>query len=200
MDERRRIPITDKRRRDDAAKVAEDTPGVTAREGGPQVLMDETSAEEQQPLSAAYAPGDPRLSVEELQRLKADLENDRKRMIREQSRALEYATKDLIKRLLPAIDHFNLAVEHGEGGSGVELALKELVDVLATEGFEEIPVAVGDPFDPQVHHALATQPDASVETEKIAQVHRPGYRFKDHILRSPEVVVAQPVADGEAHD
>ena len=200
-----KVPVKDKRRlAQEADKVAEETPGVTAREDRGQVLMDESSSIEQEPVPAASptpeapddpATGEPRLSLDELQRLKADLDNTRKRMIREQSRALEYATKDVMKRLIPVIDHFRLAIEHGEGGSGIELAMKELMDVLHSEGLEEMEVAEGTPFDPTLHHALATHPDPEVSVETVKQVHRTGFRFKDHILRAPEVLVAQPVQE-----
>lgn len=198
-----KVPVRDKRglgREGD--KVAEETPGVTSREEGGQVLMDETSVVEQEPVPApGEAPGDePQLSLDELQRLKADLDNTRKRMMREQTRALEYATKDVMKRLIPVIDHFRLAIEHGEGGSGIELAMKELMDVLASEGFEEIDVAEGTPFDPTLHHALATHPDPGVEVDTVKQVHRGGFRFKEHILRAPEVLVAQPVVEEGTKD
>jgi molecular chaperone GrpE len=194
-----KVPVRDKRRlAHEGDKVADETPGVTSREDGGQVLMDESSSVEQQPVPApGEAPGDeqqdPGLSVDELQRLKADLDNTRKRMIREQSRAIEYATKDVMKKLIPVIDHFRLAIEHGEGGEGIELAMKELMDVLNSEGLEEIDVSEGTPFDPTLHHALATHPDPSVESDVVAQVHRGGFRFKEHILRAPEVLVAQPV-------
>ena len=213
-----KVPVKDKRRlAQEGDKVAEETPGVTSREEDGQVLMDETSSVEQEPVPApgeapgdhafpnsasreATSPAEPQLSVDELQRLKADLENTRKRMIREQSRALEYATKDVMKKLIPVIDHFRLAIEHGEGGSGIELALKELMDVLAAEGLEEIEVAEGTPFDPQLHHALATHPDPEVEVDTVKQVHRNGFRFKDHILRAPEVLVAQPMEPAEEEE
>ncbi len=195
-----KVPVRDKRRlAQEGDKVADETPGVTSREDGGQVLMDESSSVEQQPVPApGEAPGDdeqqePGLSVDELQRLKADLDNTRKRMIREQSRAIEYATKDVMKKLIPVIDHFRLAIEHGEGGEGIELAMKELMDVLGSEGLEEIDVSEGTPFDPTLHHALATHPDPNVDSDVVAQVHRGGFRFKEHILRAPEVLVAQPV-------
>jgi molecular chaperone GrpE len=208
-----KVPVRDKRRlAREGDKVADETPGVTSREDGGQVLMDESSSVEQQPVPApGEAPGDhavpnsashgatspdgPQLSVDELQHLKADLENTRKRMIREQSRALEYATKDVMKKMIPVIDHFRLAIEHGEGGNGIEMALKELLDVLASEGLEEIEVSEGTPFDPAFHHALATHSDPQVEVDTVKQVHRGGFRFKDHILRAPEVLVAQPVEE-----
>jgi len=202
-----KVPVKDKRRlAQEGEKVAEETPGVVSREERGQVLMDESSSVEQQPVPApgeapgdgvADAPTEPQLSLDELQRLKADLENTRKRMIREQSRAIEYATKDVMKRLVPVIDHFRLAIEHGEGGSGIDLAMKELMDVLGSEGLEEIEVSEGTPFDPTLHHALATHSDPSVEVDTVKQVHRNGYRFKEHILRAPEVLVAQPMEDQE---
>ena len=199
-----KVPVRDKRRlAQEGERVAEETPGVTSREDDGQVLMDETSVIEQEPVPApGEAPGDesgpvaePQLSLDELQRLKADLDNTRKRMVREQSRAIEYATKDVMKKLIPVIDHFRLALDHGEGGSGIELALKELMDVLASEGLEEIDATEGTPFDPNLHHALATHPDPEVEVDTVKQVHRGGYRYKEHILRAPEVLVAQPVEE-----
>ena len=71
--------------------------------------------------------------------------------------------------------------------------MKELMDVLSSEGLEEIDVSEGTPFDPTLHHALATHPDPNVASDVVAQVHRGGFRFKEHILRAPEVLVAQPV-------
>jgi molecular chaperone GrpE len=198
MDEEREVRVrieADADDLEDAAAVVEDTPGVEAHEDDGQVLLDESSEVEQTPLGELVdeeSEPEEKLSLAELQRFKADLENDRKRMLREQTRALEYAAKDLAKRLIPVIDHFKLAIEHGEGGEGITLALKELLDVLAAEGFEEIEVSEGTPFDPQIHHALASHVDPSVAVETVAKVHRAGYRFKDLVLRSPEVLVAQP--------
>lgn len=184
----------------DARKVGQSTPGVDAEEGDEQMLLAESPDQEQTPLgdvASASAEPEPGLSVAELQAMKADLENARKRMVREQTRATEYATKELMRRLIPVLDHFRLAVAHGEAGDGIQLALKELMDVLASEGLTEIDVSEGTPFDPTIHHALATRADASVSIDTVSQVHRRGFRFKDHVLRAPEVVVAQPVDEEE---
>jgi molecular chaperone GrpE len=187
----------------DAREAAETTPGGEADEDRDQMPLSESSDEEQTPLSevAADASADPEslVSVSELQAMKADLENARKRMLREQTRATEYATKELMRRLIPVLDHFQLAVAHGEAGDGVQLALKELTDVLRSEGLEEIDVPEGTPFDPTIHHALAIHLDASVVEDTVSQVHRRGFRFKGQVLRAPEVVVSQPVdQDGPA--
>ena len=95
------------------------------------------------------------------------------------------------------IDHFNLAIEHGEAGDGVQLAFKELIEILGSEGLTEIDVHEGEPFDPAIHHALTVYPDPKVEHDTVGQVHRRGYSFKGHVLRAPEVVVAQPAPTDE---
>ena len=183
---------------EEASRVAESTPGVTVRDDGRQILMDESSESEQIPVpklvedTGAIRDLAPEISLEELQRLKADLENDRKRMVKQHNQRAEYATRDLMQKMIPVLDHFKLAIEHGEGGPGVQIALKELMDVLASEGLEEVEVPEGTPFDPQVHHALSSHVDPEVNVETVIQVHRPGYRFKEHMLRSAEVMVAQP--------
>jgi molecular chaperone GrpE len=184
-------------RMDEAREVVDHTPGVDATDAEDQVLMSESSDVEQTPAGEAGIPAEPQVSLAELQRLKADYENDRKRMVREQSRIIEYASRNLVARLVPVIDHFNLAIEHGEAGSGVQLAFKELMEILSTEGLAEIDAQPGEPFDPGVHHAVTVHPDADVDHDTVSQVHRRGYSFKGHVLRAPEVVVAQPEGTDE---
>jgi molecular chaperone GrpE len=187
---------------EEASRVAKSTPGVTAHEGRSQILMDESSDSEQTPVpklvedTGAIRDLAPEISLDELQRLKADLENDRKRLIKQHNQRLEYATRDLMQKMIPVLDHFKLAIEHGEGGPGVQIALKELLEVLRSEGLEEVEVPEGTPFDPQVHHALSSHVDPQVTLDTVMQVHRPGYRYKEHMLRSAEVLVAQPPEDG----
>jgi molecular chaperone GrpE len=203
-DEPRKVKVQDKRH-----TAVEQTAGGTATvspagaspaspEMGPRgpVLLEETSDQEQIPLGEIADLGDqaaePELSVAELQRMKADLENARKRMVKEQTRLTEYATRRLVERFLPVLDHFQLAMDHGEGGKGVALAVRQLSDILSSEGLEEIDVAEGTEFDPRVHHAVATYEDPSVTVDTVTKVQRRGYEFKGQSVRSPEVVVAQP--------
>jgi molecular chaperone GrpE len=179
-----------------AQEVADSTPGVETRPGEGQDLLDETSRSEQTPVGVALgaeAQAEDEPDYRDLyMRERAEGENLRKRMLKQKHEAVAYATKDLAKRLVPVIDHFNLAIEHGEGGSGVQLALKELLDALAQEGLEEIAVEPGEAFDPNIHNALTTITDPTVDSDVVAELHRKGYRFKEHVLRAPEVVVAQP--------
>ncbi len=174
MTEEERLRVTDKRGKQEEAGS---TPPVTL-----------TPDEE----TVGFAEVVPEISLDELKRMKADLENDRKRLIRQHNEQIAYASRDYAKRMIPVLDHFRLALEHGEGGQGIEIAYKELLEVLMSEGLEEIAVNEGDPFDPTIHHALAMQTSDETTVESVLKVHRPGYRFKDHVLRAVEVVVAQP--------
>ncbi|MDP9224337.1 MAG: nucleotide exchange factor GrpE [Actinomycetota bacterium] len=182
-------------------KVHDKRGGGTAGPEDPAgpVLLEETSEQEQIPLGEIdqQAPAEPELTISELQRMKADLENARKRMVKEQTRITEHATRRLVERLLPALDHFQLALDHGEGGKGIELAVRQVQDVLAGEGLEEIDVPEGSEFDPRLHHAVATYHDPAVSVDTVTKVQRRGYRFKGQTLRSPEVVVAQPIPKRE---
>src|SRR3954451_20460774 len=88
------------------------------------------------------------------QRLQADFENYRKRVLREQTALVERATEGLIEQLLPAVDSFELAVANlgtdtdvDNLRKGVELVYAELLGVLERAGLEPI-AALGEPFDP----------------------------------------------------
>jgi molecular chaperone GrpE len=206
----RRVKVQDKRHTaagemavDEAISASStEVPGVSARkEADGPVLLEETSDQEQVPLGEIQEPApEPELSVAELQRVKADLENARKRMLKEQTRITEYASRRLAEKFLPVLDHFRLALEHGEGGKGIELAIRQAEDVLGAEGLEEVDVPEGTEFDPRVHHAVATYRDPSVTIDTVMKVQRRGYNFKGQSLRSPEVVVAQPVEHSASPD
>ena len=198
-----KVPVRDKRRTasaEEAKKVAEETPGVTAREDGAQVLMEETSEVEQKPLEELpeYPDGpggaeDPEPDyLGDLQRVQADFENYRKRMMRDQAETAVRAKATLIESLLPVIDNFERAIEHGEGGEGVRLVFKELENVLQAAGLEEI-AAEGAPFDPHVHEAVESRPDAEVTEPTVREVHRRGFKVGDRVIRPAMVVVASPM-------
>jgi molecular chaperone GrpE len=121
----------------------------------------------------------------------AELENKRKRMMRDQTDMVERANKQLIQKLLTVLDNFDRALEHADDPSGLEIVHKELLRVLSDEGLEEIP-AKGRRFDYHVHEAMASHEDPSVTEETVTDVYRKGYRHKDQVLRPAMVVVARP--------
>lgn len=131
-----------------------------------------------------------------LQRLKAEFDNYRKRMLRDQTAAVERAGTSVIETLLPVLDSFDLALANAPGDDpmreGVEALRGQLLDVLGKAGLERI-VPVGEAFDPAVHEAVAhAGGDGALD---VVEVLRPGYRLKGHLLRPAMVKVG---AGGEA--
>ena len=135
--------------------------------------------------------------LEDLRRLKAEFENYRKRVLREQTRALELAAEPLVARLLEVIDEFELALMAAEARPdfdrflhGVELVYAKLTDILRSEGLERIE-AENRPFDPERHEALL-QAEGETEGEPyVADVLRTGYTLKGRVIRPAGVKVGR---------
>ena len=131
---------------------------------------------------------------EHLQRLQAEFENYRKRVLREQTQAVDLAARPVIARLLEVLDDFDLALMHAQDRPdfdrflhGVELVYAKLVDTLRAEGLERIE-AQGKPFDPELHEALM-QTGSGDGDPVVADVLRPGYTLKGRVLRPAGVRV-----------
>ena len=126
-----------------------------------------------------------------LQRLQADFENYRKRVARQADDAATRAVGELIGKLLPVLDAFDLAVAHftlADSDEGVALAQARglTLDALAKEGLERID-EVGVTFDPTVHDAVAH--DEGEGDQVVDDVLRAGYRWKGAVLRPAMVRV-----------
>ena len=134
----------------------------------------------------------------DLQRLKADFDNFRKRTMREGAALREAGAASVLSSLLDVVDEFELAVLASESSSdverlrhGVELVYGKLVDTLRSAGLEKFGV-VGEPFDPQRHDAVQSVEDEVERAEPVvAEVLRAGYRVGDRILRPAMVKVVR---------
>ncbi len=130
---------------------------------------------------------------EAAQRVQADFENYRKRVLREQTAIVERATEGLIEQLLPVLDSFELALGtlddlEPKVRKGVELVYAELLGTLERAGLERIETD-GAPFDPNVHEAVLSE-DGDGEPV-VAETMRGGYRLKGKVLRPAMVKVAR---------
>ncbi|MDE3044244.1 MAG: nucleotide exchange factor GrpE [Acidobacteriota bacterium] len=133
--------------------------------------------------------------LDALQRLQADFENYRKRVARSSEEAATRAAGDLVARLLPTLDAFDLATAHFASASSDEVAALVqtrglLLDTLSREGLERIDDA-SVTFDPQIHDAVA-HVDADGETSDgpiVEDVLRAGYRWRGTVLRPAMVRV-----------
>ncbi|HVL64099.1 MAG TPA: nucleotide exchange factor GrpE [Actinomycetota bacterium] len=127
----------------------------------------------------------------DLLRARADFDNFRKRVMREQAEVNARAARGFIERLLPVLDNFDRAAAHGEASPGFQLLHRELMDVLSGEGVTRLEPK-GEPFDPHQHEAVESHEDEQVEEPTVSAVHRAGYLFRDKLLRPALVAVARP--------
>jgi molecular chaperone GrpE len=179
--------MDDAPRRPIKVKVMDKRRGAQA-EAGPEPTSAPADADER--AGAAAEAG----LLDDLRRLQAEFDNYRKRVLREQTAMASRASQRLVERLLPVLDNFERAMEHGEGGPGIELVYKELRQTLEQEGLEEIE-AEGAPFDPRLHEAFQVIDDADASEPVVKIVYRRGYRLGDAVLRPAMVVVARPPDD-----
>jgi molecular chaperone GrpE len=133
-------------------------------------------------------------------RLAADFENFRRRKNQELLDRSRYASEDAARALLPVLDNLRRAVTHaGEAGaeatlvSGLELVVREFETALEKLGVEPIE-AVGEPFDPALHEAIAGVESDAVDVDTVVDEVQRGYRLHDRVLRPSLVRVAHPVA------
>jgi len=174
------IKVTDKRRFADLERVeAGEMPASTPEEGVPEPASSGGEVEEYRA---------------HLQRLQAEFDNYRKRVLREQTTAVEMAAEPVMRRLLEVLDDFELALMHAAEDveqdrllKGVELVYAKLVDALGAEGLERIE-AEGEAFDPSLHEALMQTGEGDGEP-RVAEVFRPGYTLRGRVIRPAGVRV-----------
>ncbi|WP_353894340.1 nucleotide exchange factor GrpE [Proteinivorax hydrogeniformans] len=129
----------------------------------------------------------------QLARLQADFDNFRKRTTKEKSDIIKSANSDLILKLLPVLDNFELALQNQQEDGfrkGVEMILRQLVDTLEKEGLQEID-ALNKPFDPTLHEAVMQEDNDTVEENTVIEVMRKGYLLNDKLLRPSMVKVSK---------
>jgi len=128
-------------------------------------------------------------------RLYADFENYRKRVNKDKEDLIRYGNESLIYELLPALDSLDLALKHASGADrsglvqGVEMTLKELLRTLEKFGLTRIEAA-GKPFDPALHHAMIQVEREDIDEKMVAEEMRPGYLYRDKVLRPSLVAVS----------
>ena len=137
--------------------------------------------------------------LDALQRLKAEFDNYRKRVARDQQELAARAHERLVKELVPILDDLERALEavtqHEEAQleEGVRLVYRSLGDLLAREGLTEVGTA--GKFDPHTQEALLSQP-SNEEEGAVIQVLQKGYSLGDRVLRPARVVISAGPGDG----
>lgn len=134
----------------------------------------------------------------ELLRARAEQDNMRKRAARDVENARKFALEGFVKELLPVKDSLELglsAAKEVEGGhakvlEGMDLTLKMLSAAMEKFNVQEIN-PVDQPFDPELHQAMATQPSDTLEPNTVITVYQKGYLLNDRLVRPAMVVVSK---------
>jgi molecular chaperone GrpE len=134
----------------------------------------------------------------------AEFDNYRKRTERERYDLMQTAGEDLVKELLPVLDNFERALEHGEEDDsgafrqGVEMIARQLRETLERKGVIEVN-PVGQPFDPELHEAVQRVETTDHVPGIVVWVMLKGYTYAERLLRPAMVGVAvEPHGDQDA--
>ncbi|MEZ4750794.1 MAG: nucleotide exchange factor GrpE [Bdellovibrionota bacterium] len=163
-------------------------------------------SENAEPAQATETPAEPAAAsgnaiAEELLYLRAEFENYKKRMEREQDRAIRFSNEKIIGELLFVIDLFERALAHGASlkdgnqevktfAEGVEMTHRELLQILSRFGVEMIGNE-GETFNPAWHEAITQQATSEAKANTVLSVVQKGCRLHGRLLKPAKVIVGK---------
>ena len=193
-------------------EVPETTPGTAAQDSTLDaqgldnlraILGDDVQIAE--PVSYTDAPD---AAVEALQlevaqmkeqqlRDQAEMQNTRKRLQMDVEKARKFALEKFVGDLLPVVDNLDRAIDSTPKTEettalveGIELTRKSFLDVLAKFNVVQVNPH-GEPFDPNLHQAIASVPNPDMEPNSVMDVMQKGYTLNERLLRAAMVVVSK---------
>ncbi len=132
----------------------------------------------------------------------AEVENVRKRGVRDVEHARKYALESFSKELLDVRDSLELGLGAADAAdvesivAGSQATLKLLTTTFERFGLVELDPE-GEPFDPEFHEAMTMQPSADAEPGSVLTVIQKGYTLNGRLLRPARVIVAAEPVDPE---
>ena len=155
----------------------------------------ETSQMDALKSMAAQKEKEAKDNLDKYQRTIAEFDNFRKRTLKEKTAMYENGSREVVDKLLPIIDNFERAMqsmseeEKKSGlGQGIDMIYKQFINVLSDIGVEEID-AKGNPFDPNLHHAVLHEENPEFGENSVAEVLQKGYVYRERVLRHAMVKV-----------
>jgi len=163
----------------------------------------EASAESAFPAELEAARKEAAAAQDRYMRAMADLENYRRRSIREKEELRLFGSGRILEDLLPVLDNLALGLNAARQPNadlkvligGMELVQQQLKSALAGHGLVEI-APLGKPFDPHQQEAISHQPSAQVPAEHVLTVVRSGYTLNGRLIRPASVVVSSGPSTG----
>lgn len=129
---------------------------------------------------------------DQYQRVVAEYANYKRRTDQEKEQLGSFVKGEVLKALLPSIDNLERAIASPDGEEykkGIDMVIRQFEESLKAMGLEEIP-ALGEVFDPEIHHAVMREDADGVEPETVTEVFQKGYRLGARVLRPAMVKVA----------
>ena len=181
-----------------------------AEENKPQQEIDTTKPEPEanaqtavQPEALPESDSKAKQLESELLYQRAEFENYKKRMFRDQEQAIKFANEKFVRELSGIVDLLDKALSHSatlkdrkddsEAANlvtGVEMTYRELIQLFSRFGVE-FTGAVGDTFDPGLHEAISQKETSEAMVDKIVEVLQKGCLFHGRLLRPVKVVVGK---------
>ncbi len=178
---------------------------LQATEGGePDQFSSDHASEQEGQSGAQHADAEQSSEADELAKVKdqllrtvAEMENVRRRSQRDVENAHKFAVEKLLGDLLPVLDSLEkaeevaLATDNAAGmAEGISLSLKLFVGILEKAGVT-IVHPIGEPFDPQLHEAMAMVPNPDAEPNSVMDVMQRGYTLNGRLVRAAKVIVVK---------
>ncbi len=165
-----------------------------------QVLDEEVEQAENQTEQAeekAFSQADAQKEIEELKlRTLAEMDNFKKRLMREKEEQAKFAAENVLLDIIPALDNLDLALQYSSNEAckdiliGIQMTRKLLLDSLKNHGLNTISDEKV-PFNPEIHEAVSQEESEELEANYIVKVLQKGYMLKDRLLRPAKVVVSK---------
>jgi len=164
----------------------------------PEAVRSEDEGEEPIEKQLAKAQETIKDYWEQMMRLRAEIDNNRKRAERDLENAHKYALKNFVEELLPIIDSMEMgqAAAVAENATlesireGSTMTMNMFIQALERNGLEQID-PLGEKFDPEKHQAISMVEGANAESNSVIEVMQKGFSLNDRLVRPAMVVVAK---------
>jgi molecular chaperone GrpE len=175
------------------APGTEDEPGAEVDTGAETETVEESIEQQLDQAQATIKE-----YWEQILRLKAEIENNRKRSVRDIENAHKYALRNFSESLLPIVDSMEMAQKAAEAENaslesiieGTELTMSMFIQVLEKHGLQELD-PIGEKFDPEQHQAISMVEDKSAEPNTVISVMQKGFMLNERLVRPAMVIVSK---------
>ena len=129
-------------------------------------------------------------------RTQAEIQNIQKRHQDELKKARDYAISSFVKDIIVVKDYLEMALKDKSGNfdamqTGVDLTLKQLIQVFSKHLVKDVDPKRGDKLDPHLHQAMSSSKDPELSNNLIVETMQKGYQLGDRVIRPAMVVVAE---------